>query len=75
MALQIEFALRVPVCAWCKPRHLGHGLGALSHGICPRHLRKMKLKLQRIAGAAPARVRRRRQLNSEAEAGIMLLPF
>jgi hypothetical protein len=43
---QPEFPLRVAVCAWCKPRELGATLGALSHGICPRHFREMKLKLQ-----------------------------
>ena len=43
---QPEFALRVAVCAWCKPRELGATVGALSHGICPRHFREMKLKLQ-----------------------------
>jgi len=44
---QTEFPLRVAVCAWCKPRELGAGLGALSHGICPRHFREMKVKLQK----------------------------
>jgi len=34
---QPEFPLRVVVCAWCKPRELGATIGALSHGICPRH--------------------------------------
>jgi hypothetical protein len=45
-AEQPEFPLRVAVCAWCKPRELGATVGALSHGICPRHLREVKLKLQ-----------------------------
>ena len=43
---QVEFPLRVAVCAWCKPRDRGATLGALSHGICPRHFREMKIKLQ-----------------------------
>jgi len=45
-ANQPEFPLRVAVCAWCKPRELGATIGVLSHGICPRHFREMKLKLQ-----------------------------
>jgi hypothetical protein len=45
-ANQTELPLRVAVCAWCKPRELGTTLGALSHGICPRHFREMKIKLQ-----------------------------
>ena len=55
---QPEFPLRVAVCAWCKPRELGATVGALSHGICPRHLREMKLKLQnspRGGESAPVR--------------------
>lgn len=43
---QTEFPLRVAVCAWCEPRERGATLGALSHGICPRHFREMKTKLQ-----------------------------
>ena len=45
-ARQSVLPLRVAVCAWCKPRELGAGLGALSHGICPRHFREMSTKLQ-----------------------------
>ena len=48
-ATQIEFPLGVAVCAWCKPDELGEALGAISHGICPRHLRKMKIQLLRMA--------------------------
>lgn len=48
--LQCEFPLRVAVCAWCKPQDRGVDPGAtldpVSHGICPRHLRKLKQKLQ-----------------------------
>jgi hypothetical protein len=46
-ASQIEFPFRVAVCAWCRPKELGAGLGAVSHGICPRHLRKMRQTLER----------------------------
>jgi hypothetical protein len=55
---QPEFPLRVAVCAWCEPVVLGATVGALSHGICPRHFREMKLKLQnssRDAESAPVR--------------------
>jgi|ERR1039457_212441 hypothetical protein len=82
--LQSEFPLRVAVCAWCKPKNRGvdpgNGPGAISHGICPRHLKKLKLELQmnKNGGSpAPATVahsRRRRaplnhpQLSYQAEA-------
>ena len=54
--MQTEFPLSVAVCAWCKPSELGGSLGAISHGICPRHLRKMKIQLLRMA--KPRRRRR-----------------
>ena len=75
MARQIEFPLAVAVCAWCRPRELGSGLGALSHGICPRHLRKMKLELKRATGIALKRSYRRRQLESRPGAEVMFLPL
>jgi len=47
--LQSEFPLRVAVCAWCKPKRRGVGPGTnpdpISHGICPRHFKKLKLEL------------------------------
>ena len=43
---QTEFPLRVAVCAWCQPMERGATIGALSHGICPRHFREMKIQLQ-----------------------------
>jgi len=43
---QTEFSLSVSICAWCKPHERGAGLGAVSHGICLRHLRKLKLQVQ-----------------------------
>jgi hypothetical protein len=47
---QSELPLRVAVCAWCKPKNrsvdLGKSLGSISHGICPRHLKKLRLELQ-----------------------------
>jgi hypothetical protein len=54
-ATQIEFPLAVAVCAWCKPNELGEALGAISHGICPRHLRKMKIQLLRMAKPRPGK--------------------
>ena len=45
-AARTEFPLRVAVCAWCKPRERGTTLGAMSHGICLRHFREMRSKLQ-----------------------------
>ena len=72
---QIEFPLGVAVCAWCRPRELGAGLGALSHGICPRHLRKMKLDLQRTAGAVPKRPSRRGRVQGPPSAEFMLFPL
>ena len=43
---QTEFPLRVAICAWCNPRDRAANMGAMSHGICPRHFREMKIKLQ-----------------------------
>ena len=58
---QTEFSLRVAVCAWCKPHERGSGLGAISHGICLRHLRHLKLQMQGFlperSGRATRRVR------------------
>lgn len=71
---QSELPLRVAVCAWCKPKHhgveLGAGLGAISHGICPRHLKQIRLELQKQKEAlrlghrtAPPARRRKATLN------------
>jgi len=70
--LQSEFPLRVAVCAWCRPRNrsvdLGTSLDAISHGICPRHMKKFRLELQmKKNGGLPApaiatRPRRRRTM-------------
>ena len=46
IANQIEFPMPVAVCAWCKPKERGQGFGLLTHGICLRHLRQMKLEAQ-----------------------------
>jgi hypothetical protein len=44
---QIEFTLPVAVCAWCKPGTVGGTMSIVSHGICLRHLKKMRLKLEK----------------------------
>lgn len=71
-ARQIEFPMRVAVCAWCKPKYWGGGPGAVTHGICPRHLRKLKLEAQRLSAqnTRPAllRVRLSRALKQSLEA-------
>jgi len=52
---QLDLSLPVAICAWCKPRGPLGEIGSLSHGICPRHLRKFKLEVQ---GILPKRRRR-----------------
>lgn len=51
---QSELPLSVVVCAWCKPKHHGAELGAISHGICPRHLKKLQQELQTLKAADSA---------------------
>ena len=64
---QTEFILPVPVCAWCKP-HDGSDNEALTHGICPRHLREIVREMQGVAtqttvmSAAAPRSQRLRQI-------------
>ena len=45
-ARQLEMPIPVAVCAWCKPKELGTGVGTVSHGICLRHLRNIRLEMQ-----------------------------
>jgi len=49
---QSELPISIAVCAWCKPKdravELGTSLGAISHGICPRHLKKLQEELQAL---------------------------
>jgi hypothetical protein len=72
---QIELPLSVPVCAWCKP-DTGRGLNAalISHGICARHLKELKMSLNPpAAGSAKAPPRpSRRKHRIEGE---VLLPL
>ncbi len=63
IARQTEFPLSVVVCAWCQPRQHGDALGAISHGICPRHFRKLE---REIKGIRPVR-RPRRTREPEAQ--------
>ena len=78
---QTELPLRVAVCAWCEPRELGATLGALSHGICPRHFRELKVGLQsshpgRAGEAVGPRPRRSRKLNrSIGDIAQLRFPF
>jgi hypothetical protein len=65
---QLDLSLSVAVCAWCKPRVPMGEIGALSHGICPRHLRKVKLELQGV-------VSRRRRRAAADKTRETLLPF
>lgn len=37
-------------CSWCNEQH-GHAPNAVSHGICPRHLKLMREDLQRRRAA------------------------
>lgn len=47
-ASQTEFLMAVPVCAWCEPRQPGDTRVPVTHGICPRHLRQLKLETRKI---------------------------
>jgi len=74
-ASQIEFSLAVPVCAWCKPRERGAVAGSLSHGICLRHLKKLKLEARGLPvnRSRESRQRSLRQLESATKS--LLLDF
>jgi hypothetical protein len=52
---QLDLSLRVSICAWCEPPPPAGEIGVLSHGICPRHYRKLILETQ---GLLPKRRRR-----------------
>jgi hypothetical protein len=66
---QTEFAMSIAVCAWCKPDEHGGNVGSLSHGICPRHLKKIKLRLH-----SSAKKRRRSATQKDLKMDA-LLPF
>jgi hypothetical protein len=65
-ASQIEFSLKVAICAWCKPNERGSGLGAISHGICLRHLRFLKLETLGLLKKRVARPPRGSAIQTEA---------
>ncbi len=46
--VQSEFPLRIPVCAWCKPRESDTEILSISHGICPRHFQQIKSESQKM---------------------------
>lgn len=54
---QIELPLSVAICAWCRPG--APRTGTVSHGICPRHLRKLQGQLQAGPTVTPPRRPRR----------------
>ncbi|HWV99875.1 MAG TPA: hypothetical protein VNZ64_09310 [Candidatus Acidoferrum sp.] len=58
IAAQIEFPLVVAVCAWCKPQNRAASIGTLSHGICLKHLRKLKLQARGLTPKRAARTGR-----------------
>jgi hypothetical protein len=62
---QIDLPMLTTVCAWCEPDARGNGLGALSHGICPRHLRKLARDLRRRVAPRERKARTRVTLNPE----------
>jgi hypothetical protein len=62
--------MSVAVCAWCKPKEEHQQVGLLSHGICLRHLRKMKLEAHGLTAR-----RTRAASVSHAKLEAMLLPF
>jgi hypothetical protein len=64
---QLDLSLRIPICAWCEPRLPGGEIGELSHGICPRHFRKVVLQSQ---GLLPKR--RRRSIRDESNREALL---
>ena len=67
---QAEFPLKVAICAWCRPDERGTELGSISHGICMRHLRKLKLETQGLMLKHP-----RRLLGDGEERSLALLPL
>ncbi len=74
-ASQIEFPLAVPVCAWCKPKERGAAAGSLSHGICLRHLRKLKWEAQGFLAKRSRRRKRKPLPLRENPADVLPLTF
>jgi|GEM_PF-2876737 len=72
IADQIELTLPVAICAWCKPKERGSFLGAVSHGICPRHLRNLKFEMEGVA-IQPHRRRVRAKLRDSGSESLLPL--
>jgi len=66
-AEQIELRMAVPVCAWCRRAEDLHGTepDETSHGICPRHLKKLKAELLGTPLQRAARPQRNREHSGE----------
>jgi hypothetical protein len=71
---QIEFPLPVAVCAWCKPKEQGTGAGVSSHGICLRHLKKLKLEARGVVVRRLTRSRSAALREAEGANGALPLP-
>jgi hypothetical protein len=69
---QLDLSLRVAICAWCEPQPPDGEIGALSHGICPRHFRKLVLESQ---GLLPKRRRRTVRSSRDDSSQRTLLPL
>jgi hypothetical protein len=74
-ASQIEFPLAVAVCAWCKPDKGGAVMGSLSHGICLRHLKKLKLEARGLLVKRSRRGRGTGLPRPECATNALLLAF
>jgi hypothetical protein len=66
---QLDFSLPIAVCAWCQPDPPAGEIGALSHGICLRHLKTLKLSCQ---GVQIKRRRRSRNRDNDNEGQLPL---
>ena len=69
---QTELPIRVAVCAWCEPEVRGTILGEVSHGICPRHLKKLTQSLPTMSAGKGVEItssgaRRSRRLKKPGE--------
>ena len=69
----MEMSLSVAVCAWCKPKERGNGIGSVSHGICMKHLRKFRIEMQKMgAKKNPLSPRRKPKLKAKRAALSLL---
>jgi hypothetical protein len=75
IASQTEFPLAVAVCAWCKPKERGPITGSVSHGICLRHLKKLKLEARGLLLKRPRSAGRRALPHPAQAADLLPLAF